>query len=249
MRLTSEVYLVGGGPNMAFGLSNDPDCHVYLVDGGDELALIDCGMAEGDSLQRITENIVREGLDLRKLKKLVVTHYHMDHAGGAARFRERFGLEVWAPAEAAPVLRTGDEVAVALDVAKDAGFYARDYVFEPCEVDREYGDGDRIRVGNLEIEAISTPGHCNGHFSLLLDGRERSYLFSSDAVFAGGKVVWQNIHDCSVQKTIESVRKLGRLEFDALLPGHAAVVLDGGMRHVALAVDQAAKLAVPKNLI
>ena len=36
VRLTNEVYLVGGGISNAFGLSNDPDCHVYLVDGGDE---------------------------------------------------------------------------------------------------------------------------------------------------------------------------------------------------------------------
>jgi len=248
VRLSPEVYIVGGGANLGFGLSDDPDCHVYLIDGGDEYALIDCGMADGASLDRIADNIVREGLDPARLRTLILTHYHMDHAGGAAKFRERFGLQVWAPRGAVEVLRTGDEVAVALDVAKAAGFYDADYQFEPVTVDRELDEGDRLRIGALELEVIDTPGHCNGHVSLLMHGRERRSLFAGDAVFAGGRVVWQNTHDCSVPLTIASIRKLRTIAFDSLLPGHAAVVLDGGMRHVELAARQADRLFVPKNL-
>jgi hydroxyacylglutathione hydrolase len=249
VRITDEVYIVGGGVANAFGLSDDPDCHIYLVDGGSELALIDCGMAAGDSLERILSNVRAEGLDLRKITKVILTHYHMDHAGGAARFRERLGVEVVAPAEAAPALRTGDERAVALDVAKAAGFYAADYRFQPVEVSREMREGDRIPVGSLELEVFETPGHCDGHVSLLLLGRERRYLFAGDAVFSGGRVVLQNIHDCSIQKSAASIAKLALLEFDALLPGHAAICLDGGTRHVAMAHTACQSLFVPKNLV
>ena len=42
MRLTRSVYLVGGG-TLAFGLSDDYDCHVYVIDGGEEMALVDAG--------------------------------------------------------------------------------------------------------------------------------------------------------------------------------------------------------------
>ena len=249
MRLTDEVYVVGGGVANAFGLSDDPDCHIYLVDGGDELALIDCGMASGDSMKRILGNVAAEGLDPARITKVIVTHYHMDHAGGAAEFRERLGVEVLAPADAAPALRTGDERAVALDVAKAAGFYAADYRFQPVEVAQEVREGDHIRVGCLELEVFETPGHCDGHVSLLLQGRERRYLFAGDAVFSGGRVVLQNIHDCSIQKSAESIAKLARLEFDALLPGHAAICLDGGMCHVATANAACQSLFVPKNLV
>ncbi len=250
VRVTNEVYVVGGGINTAFGLSDDPDCHVYLIDGGGgELALIDCGMAAGDSLERILANVRTEGLDPEKIAKIIVTHYHMDHAGGAARFQERLGADVVTPADAAQALRTGDERAVALDVAKAAGFYARDYQFEPVEVAREVREGDRVPIGKLELEVIETPGHCDGHVSYLLRGRERTYLFAGDAVFSGGRVVLQNIHDCSIQKSAASIAKLARLEFDALLPGHAAICLDGGSRHVALANQACQSLFVPKNLI
>jgi len=213
------------------------------------MALIDCGMASGDSLDRILGNVRAEGLDPEKITKIVVTHYHTDHAGGAARFRERLGVEAVAPADAAPALRTRDERAVALDVAKAAGFYAAGYRFQPFEVAYEVRDGDRIPVGGLELEVIETPGHCDGHVSLLLRGRERRYLFAGDAVFSGGRVVLQNIHDCSIQKSAASIDKLARLEFDALLPGHAAICLDGGMRHVAIANTACQSLFVPKNLV
>lgn len=249
MRITDEVYLVGGGVTLAFGLSEDPDCHVYLINGGDELALVDCGMAAGASLDRISANIEGEGLDVGRLRKLLLTHYHMDHAGGAARFRERYGLEVLAPRGAAAALRVGDERAVALDAAKAAGFYDPAYRFEPVVIDRELDEGDRVRVGNLELEVFDTPGHCDGHASLLLHGRDRRYLFAGDAVFAGGRVVLQNIHDCSIQRSADSILKLAGLDFDAFLPGHGTIVLDGGALHAKLAATACRQLFVPSNLV
>jgi glyoxylase-like metal-dependent hydrolase (beta-lactamase superfamily II) len=158
VRLTKEVYVVGGGTSNAFGLTHDPDCHIYLVDGGDELALIDCGIGEGDSIDRLVANVRAEGLDPSRITKLLLTHYHMDHAGGAARMRERLGLAVVAPADAAEALRTGDERAVALDMAKAAGLYPPDYRFEPVEVAVEVREGDRVQVDRLELEVIETPG-------------------------------------------------------------------------------------------
>lgn len=248
VRVTDEVYVVGGGTSNAFGLSNDPDCHVYLIDGGGDLALIDCGLGEGDSLDRILANVRSEGFDPIQITKLVLTHYHMDHAGGAARFRDRLGVEIVAAVDAAHTLRTGDERAVALDMAKAAGLYPADYRFEPVDVAWEVCEGDRVPVGNLELEVIETPGHCDGHVSFLLRGRETTYLFCGDAVFSRGRVVMQNIHDCSIQKSAASIAKLAALKFDALLPGHAAICLNGGSRHVAVAHQACQTLFVPDKL-
>ena len=162
--------------------------------------------------------------------------------------RERLGLDVVAPADAAEALRMGDERAVALDMAKAAGLYPPDYRFEPVEVAVEVREGDRVQVGRLELEVIETPGHCDGHVSYLLRGREKTYLFSGDVVFSRGRVVMQNIHDCSIQKTADSLAKLAEIDFEALLPGHAAICLDGGPRHVALAHNACRTLFVPDKL-
>ena len=52
MRLTEDIYLVGSAE---FGLSNAYDCHVYLLDGGEEATLIDCGV--GYDTGQIIRNI------------------------------------------------------------------------------------------------------------------------------------------------------------------------------------------------
>lgn len=249
MRLTNEVYVVGGGKSMGFGLSDDPDCHIYLVNGGDELALIDCGLGEPGSLERVVDNVRAEGFDPAQITKIIVTHYHMDHAGGAAAARARLGANVVAPAEAAEVLRTGDERAVALDTAKAAGLYPPEYRFAPVEVATEVREGDRIAIGSLELEVIDTPGHCDGHVSYRMQGADRVYLFGGDAIFAGGKIVLQNIHDCSVPKTVATIAKLTTIPFDTLCPGHGAVAMWDGAAHVRTAHAACESLFLPKNLI
>lgn len=248
MRITEETYVVGGGGTAAFGLSNDPDCHVYVIDTGEDLALVDCGMAAGDSFDRILANMRSDGLDPNRLTSLLLTHYHVDHAGGAARFRREFGLKVIAPKGAANALRTADERAISLDVAKEAGFYQTDYQLEPVEVDEELVEGDHVELGALSFDVFETPGHCDGHASYLLHGRDQRYLFAGDAVFHGGRIVLQNIHDCNIQQSAQSVMKLATLEFDTFLPGHAAIALTDGHRQVQLAAAAFQQLFVPKNL-
>ena len=43
MRLTHDICLVGGG-NFGFGLSAPLDCHIYVIDGRQEVAIVDAGM-------------------------------------------------------------------------------------------------------------------------------------------------------------------------------------------------------------
>jgi glyoxylase-like metal-dependent hydrolase (beta-lactamase superfamily II) len=77
MKLCERIYLVGSG---SVGLSDPGDCHVYLIDGGQELALVDAGCGAG--AQRILENIRRCGCDRSKIRYLLLTHAHRDHARG-----------------------------------------------------------------------------------------------------------------------------------------------------------------------
>ena len=88
MRLTEHVYLVGGGL-LGFGLSDDFDCHVYLIDGGSEMALVDAGA--GITIEPILRNIAFDGLDPARLRNILLTHAHADHAGACRAWRDRFG--------------------------------------------------------------------------------------------------------------------------------------------------------------
>jgi glyoxylase-like metal-dependent hydrolase (beta-lactamase superfamily II) len=249
MRLTHDVALVGGGNN-GFDLSSPLDCHVYLLDGGDELALIDAGVggSAGDSDQ-ILANVEADGFDPGKVRRLLLTHYHGDHAGGAAELRERLGCTVHGSPLTARTLETADEEAISLPFAKRAGFYPPDYVFQACPCLGDLVEGESFTVGRLKVTVYETPGHCRGHVSLLVEGGNRRYLLGGDLIFWGGTIIAQNIHDCSIQEYATSTLKMAEVDFDALLPGHLAISLNDGKRHVDKAAQAFGKLMIPRNAL
>jgi hydroxyacylglutathione hydrolase len=249
MRLTGDVLLVGGGSVTGFGLSADFDAHVYLLDGGDELALIDCGMGTDSGFERVLANIAADGLDPDRVGRLLLTHYHTDHAGGSARYRERLGCAVSIGADAQAALEGPDHGMTSFGAAKAAGIFPAGYEYPGCPVDHPLREGDSLTVGRLTVTYLATPGHCHGHGSYLVTGGDRTLLLAGDAVFHLGRLFLQAIPDCDLAASLASVRRLAGVEFDALLPGHGALALDGGKSHVDLAAAAIARLSVPPNIV
>ncbi|MEZ4622620.1 MAG: MBL fold metallo-hydrolase [Caldilineaceae bacterium] len=248
MKLTENIHVVGGG-RMGFGISGPLDCHVYLIDGGSELALVDPGLGMGDDFELVLAEIHNDGIDLARIRKLILTHYHADHVGAAAEAQRRLDLEVIGSPLTGRVMDEQDERAIALDVAKAAGFYPSDFYLQRCPVHQQVVEGDIVKVGGLELQAWDTPGHCDGHLSFLFRGRDRAYLLGGDLVFHLGRVVLQNIHDCRIDAYNRSVQKIAQLNFDALLPGHVQIALRNGKDHVDMAAQAFKQLGVPPNLI
>lgn len=245
MQLTPQVHLVGSG-RLGFELSNDFDCHVFLLDGGSEAALIDSGV--GLETELILEHIRATGLE-KKITKLILTHAHADHMGGAGQLRAALDAQVIAPAEAANWIRAADEKAVSLELAKRAGAYPKDYRLQGSEVDMEVREGDTIRVGDLELQVLETPGHSRGHCSYIVQTETRRLLFGGDLVFFNGAVILQNIHDCSIQDYAASMEKLDGANINALLSGHWVLPLRNGQKHIDMAIQAFRGLMVPKNLL
>jgi len=249
MRLTNEIALVGGG-NYGFNLSAPLDCHIYLIDGGDEIALVDAGMGgKYGATDQILANIEADGYDLNKITTLLLTHYHTDHAGGSADFKRELGVTVLASPLAAQTLTVGDEDVVSLPFAKAAGFYPADYVYEACPAKGAFVDGQSFNVGRVKVTPFDTDGHSRGHVSFLVEGSDRRSLISGDLVFFGGTIIAQNIPDCSIQEYAASCQKMAKIEFDALLPGHLSISLRDGKRHVDMAAAQFSQLMIPRNAI
>jgi glyoxylase-like metal-dependent hydrolase (beta-lactamase superfamily II) len=209
--------------------------------------MIDSGFGPGRD--QILARIHEDGLDPDRIRQVVITHYHADYVGGAAGMRSALEAKVLVGKEAAATIRAGDADRIGLTWAQSFGFYPADYRWDGCEVDGEFGDGDRIQVGELSLEAIATPGHCSGHYCMLLRGRQRSYLFSSDCVFWGGAIILQNVVDSSVQEYAASMSKLLGYEFEALLPGHHLISLENGKRHVQTADNDFRRIGLPKSLL
>jgi hydroxyacylglutathione hydrolase len=247
MKLTDRLYIVGSGIQ-GFDLTDASDCHVYLIDGGDELALVDAGAGAG--VPEIIANIRAEGFDPQKVHYLFITHAHLDHAGGAARMVTALGgkTKVCMHSDCASFLRNGDEEAISLAAAKQVKLYPPEVKFEPCPVAIELHDGQTIRVGDLEIRAIETPGHSKGHTAYFTKINGRNVLFCGDLVFFGGRILLQRTWDCDLQAHLDSFVKLRDAKIDILLPGHRTFSLKDGQRHINAALRNIDGLLVPPNI-
>jgi glyoxylase-like metal-dependent hydrolase (beta-lactamase superfamily II) len=241
--LTDEVGVIGSG-SLGFGLSHPLDCHVYVLDGGDELALVDVGT--GLASERILQHARADGYDLERLHTAFVTHPHADHAGGAHTFAD---LQTAAHPAAARFIREADESGFNLDVARAAGRYPSDYSLRPVANVRELEDGEQLRIGHLRLEVVYTPGHSAGGASFLVHGRERTYLFTGDTLFFGGKVLILSSADSNVVELRRSVARLAQLRVDALMPGHLLMTLTDGGEHVNQAHATFETLLVPGNIL
>lgn len=243
MRLLERVLLVGSG-GLGLDLTDPFDCHVYVIDGGEELALIDAGT--GMASQEILANVQTDGLDPAHIRHVVLTHGHADHAGGAADMKRRLDHpKVYASSAIAEFIQDGDTERLSVDAAKRARRYPPDYPFEACGVDVRVVDGDMVQVGEVTLQVLSTPGHSDGDLCLLLAYGEERALFTGDTVFYGGTVLLQNMWDCRVDSMVSSLRKLRSAEATAMLPGHFCFSLKDGQRHIERANVMLDELRLP----
>ena len=247
MRLNNRIGLVGSGTGLGFGLTHSLDCHVYILDGKTELALIDAGV--GIEPDRIIDIIYSDGYDLNKIKYLLLTHGHADHAGGAFYFKERLGCQVIAPVNEAKFIQNGDTQSIGLEIAKKAGYYPQDYDFKACVVDRAVADGEEIMVGDIKIKVIETPGHSIGGATYLAELEAGLAAFTGDLIAHGGKISLQNIPGVSIQAYAKSVQKLEGLGIEMFLPGHLSFSMREGQQHIDKAADAFRRLGVPQSII
>jgi glyoxylase-like metal-dependent hydrolase (beta-lactamase superfamily II) len=245
MKLCKDIYLVGSG-SLGFDMTSPWDCHVFLVDGGNEAALIDAGvgLASNQILAHCREAIG----NVKKIKHVLITHTHGDHCGGAIDWKRKLGAKIYVSKPLAWQLRNGDEHAMHLDVARKAGGYPADYRMRACPVDVELSEGDTIKVGRYRLRVISTSGQCRGHVSFYGNIAGKMVLFAGDTVAFGGKILLINTRDCDLGEYKETIYKLAKLKVDVFLPSHGSPSLTNGGRHIRLAKDALDKLAIPPNL-
>jgi hydroxyacylglutathione hydrolase len=108
-----------------------------------------------DDLDPLLERAGRDGIEITHI---LITHPHLDHVAGLAEAREKLD---------GPPLVAHPEAAAEL---------------EEMEIAEGLGDGETLRTGGLEIEAISTPGHAAGHVAFLVNGGD---VFTADVLFKG----------------------------------------------------------------
>lgn len=240
MKIKDNVYWVGSG---AVGLSAEGDCHTYVIEGSESLAMVDCGMA-ADPV-RILRNMEHDGLDICKLRYCLLTHAHYDHAGACASLRHQ-GISIAGALKADQVLRKG-----AIDfyglASRDEGMH-RWREMPRSQVDILLEDGQMLSLGDVSITAIHTPGHSPDsvcYLAKMPNGRRE--LFSGDTVFYKGfiSVLVPPLND--LQHYPQGIRALAGMSIDGLYPGHLMWVLEGGQQYIDIANAAFSAHQMPAN--
>ena len=175
------------------GFMTGPGTNTYLV-GMQRCAVIDPGPHDLVHIERILE--AAGG----RVNSILATHTHPDHS----------------PAVAALAQSTGAEV-----LGRGAPVHGRqDATFAPTRV---LNDGDVVRVGEMVLRAIHTPGHASNHVCYLLEGS--GMLFSGDHVMQGSTVVI-GPPDGNMQLYLQSLARLQREPVTRIAPGHGTVIED-----------------------
>jgi len=236
------LHLVASGQ---FAISHRCDCHVYLVDCGGELCLVDAGVGLDDD--RLLANIRAAGYEPSDVGYILVTHAHSDHAGGCRGLAEATGARVVCSEPEAKLMAEGSDDELGLILAKHSGCYPEDYVYPHHAPDTVIADGEKLRIGEAEVTCLVLPGHSVASVCYLFDGLAgKRVLFSGDTVLFRGMIAMLNCPGSDINAYRESIFRLAEVEFDALMPGHLVFVCDGGMEHVRMAKEALSGIYMPR---
>ena len=150
------------------GMAGERALNAVYVFGGAQPCLVEAAPeADGSAVLAGLEQL---GIGPNDLAHVVVTHIHMDHAGGAGALLERFpGTRVWVHERGAPHLANPTRL-----VASTARTYGAGRMHElfggmrACEPERitAVTDGDLIDLGDHRLRVLHTPGHASHHIAL-----------------------------------------------------------------------------------
>jgi len=153
----------------------------YLL-RGDEPALLETGPSTSE--RAVTDGLAALGIGPADLAHVVVTHIHLDHAGGVGTLAGRYPrAAIWVHERGAPHLV--DPTRLVASTARTYGEkVARSYfgAVEPAPPERirTVADGDVIPLGRRSLEVVYTPGHASHHVALI--DSESGGVFVGDAI-------------------------------------------------------------------
>jgi len=203
---------------------------VYLLDGA-EPCLVETG--PGADHERLRSALDALGVGPDDLAHIVLTHIHMDHAGGAgALLRRHTNATVWVHEAGARHLVDPDRL-----IASTARTYGAermralygDMLPVPSERVRDVADGDVIPLGARSLYVLHTPGHASHHIALHDD--TSGAMFTGEAI--GSYLPWASCFrpalpppEVDIEAALTSIRRIAERRPTTLLTSHFGPVPD-----------------------
>ncbi|HVL02246.1 MAG TPA: MBL fold metallo-hydrolase [Dongiaceae bacterium] len=181
----------------------EQNCSLIWCEDTRKAAVVDPG---GD-LDRILAAVKQEGVTL---EKILLTHAHIDHAGGTAELAESHKLPIIGP-------HKGDEFWIQ-GLPQQATMFG----FRPAKIftpDRWLEDGESVQVGNVTLSVLHCPGHTPGH--VVFFDPASNLAIVGDVLF-NGSIGRTDFPGGNHQQLIDSIKqKLFTLGNDIeFIPGH-----------------------------
>jgi glyoxylase-like metal-dependent hydrolase (beta-lactamase superfamily II) len=198
----------------------------YLWRDGDDLTLVDSGPpGSGPAIAAAVRG-------MGTLRRLVLTHFHDDHAGGAAEVGSWPGVTVLAHRADAPIIR-GEVPPPPPDLtdfekelhARVAAGLSR---APAARVDIELTDGAAVEIGD-GARVVHVPGHTDGSIALHLPAER--VLFTGDVIAEHEGLLLVGPFNLDREQATRSAHALATVDVDTACFGHGdALVGDAGER-------------------
>ncbi|EFK06110.1 metallo-beta-lactamase domain protein [delta proteobacterium NaphS2] len=221
-QITESVFFIPGQDEMI------PDSHVYLLGAADskDLSLIDAGLM-GKGRYKI-ESIQESGVSLSDIKRIIMTHTHLDHIGCLGQLRDAIPhAALWIHESEAAPLENGDENTV-YGMNMFESMCQTQYGIKPGDfcflVDRKLAGGEALEIGGATWQVIHIPGHSAG--SIALYDSANNILIPGDTVYADHAIGRFDLHGASGPQLKNSLLALADLDVNILLPGHNRIMMD-----------------------
>lgn len=214
-------------------------CHVYaIVDNG--VTIVDTGMGGND--KKILDMIKGLGYGPSDVKRIIITHCHMDHTGSLKALKDETKAVVMAGEADSDVIEGKKPMEVPkmpMPMGLLVPLLMPFFKGKPAPVDQRLKDGDTIPVlGGLKV--VGLPGHSPGNIGLYSPSKK--LLFSSDTLrMKDGEFTRPLNYDNFKDQSLGSIKKMGSLDYEIMLSGHNDPIMAGASKKVAAYAEKLSK--------
>ena len=156
-----------------WGADREVTGSMHLLEAAGKRILLDCGLFQGRREEAHQKNSTFP-LKASDVDAVVLSHAHIDHAGGVAELSQQLGLPIVGP-------HIADKFWID-SLAQQGKMFGLPHAegFSPT---RWLVDGDTVNVGNCSLSVRHCPGHTPGH--VVFHSPESHRAFVGDVLFAG----------------------------------------------------------------
>ena len=179
-----------------------------------ECAIVDPGMSSPEEEEAIEDFLAEKGLTLTQI---INTHLHIDHVAGVPFLRKKYK---------APILAHEGDTLLGIKIKHQVAAFGLNLDIDDIEITEFLKNGDKIKIGNGELEVIGVPGHSKG--SIALYDRQGGYLISGDALFKGS-IGRTDLPGGNYRELIDSIENelLSLPDETVVFPGHGPATTIG----------------------